>query len=548
MSRVRAPAALAGSKRRCPRCQLVQEVPAESRPLRVREQYGVWEGEGPPPSVGALVAAICPVCRSRVVAGADQVGQSVACPDCGTPVVMPAPGPLAAPPKARSAALQADPADEGYPVLDEVEDAPPGHPRAGTTRTYIPVHCPLCSTLMQATEDQVGQKLVCPDCGTPSVVAAPKRSARPGAPAPVHESYAVFEEGGPAPADSRVVHGAYVKVRCPVCQALLHFAEDQAGRRVACPDCDTPLEVPRRAPPKKKKPKKLAGAGQGPGDTYQVGWGSEAPGYRRAVAASSERWAFVEARRRQCAPGPPPRWPLLSGVFGFPASPAARTRWFWFSVWLAVAAGLLLRGLTMVGAPGGGLSNLPVWFVALFISSLGVLALLLWLGAASAFAVAVIHGAAGGDDTLEEFTDVPFLDWVLDGLFVINSLALSFGVVYGVAWLARDAGEAAPWIWGAGLLVLFPVVLLSMLETGSPLRPFSAPVWRSLLVNGPAWIGFLAESALFWGAVAGATWLAGMLPGIPAALGILACALLGVYAMIVYCRMLGRLAWCCAAG
>jgi len=528
----------------------VQEVPGESRPLRAGEQYGVWEGEGPPPPVGPQVAAICPVCRSRVVAGADQEGQSVACPDCQTPVVMPAPGPLAAPPKARSAAPQSDPADEGYPVLEEIEDAPPGRGqgRGGATRTYIPVHCPLCRTLMQATEDQVGQKLICPDCGTPTPVPPPKRAARPGAGTRAHESYAVFEEGGPAPADSRVVHGAYVKVRCPVCQALLHFAEDQAGRRVACPDCDTPLEVPRRAPPKKKTPKKQAGVGQGLEDVYQVGWGGEAPGYRRVVAASSERWAFVEARRRQRAPGPPPRWPLLSGVFGFPASPAARTRWFWFSVWLAVAAGLLVRGMTRVGAPGGGLGSLPLWFTALLTNILGVAVLLPLLPVASAFAVAVIHGAANGDDTLEEFTDVPFLDWVLDGLFVINSMALSCGVVYGVAWLARGAEEAVLWIWGGGLLVLFPIVLLSMLETGSSLRPFSAPVWRSLLVNGPAWIGFLAESALLWGAVAGATWGVGLLPGVPAALGILVGALLGVYAMIVYCRILGRLAWCCAAG
>ena len=526
----------------------MQEVPAESRPLRAGEQYGVWEGEGAPPPVGAHVAAVCPVCRSRVVVGAEQVGRSVACHDCGTPVVMPAPDPVAAPPKAQPGRPQADPADEGYPVLEEVEDVPPGQGRAGATRTYIPVHCPLCRTLMQATEDQVGGKLVCPDCGTPTGVAAPKRAARPGAPAPVHESYAVIEEAGPVPADSRVVYGAYVKVRCPVCQALLHFTEDQAGRRVACPDCDTPLEVPRRAPPKKKTPKKRTGVGRGRGDTYQVGWGSEAPGYRRVVAASSERWAFVEARRRKHATGPPPRWPLLSGVFGYPASPAARSRWFWLSLWLAVAAGLVVRGLTMVGAPGGGLGNLPAWVAALLSNILGFAVLLPLLPVASAFAVAVIEGAASGDDTLEEFTEVPFLDWVLDGLFVINSLALSCGLVYCAAWLARGAEEAVPWIWGGGLLLLLPIVLLSMLETGSSLRPFSAPVWRSLFVNGPAWIGFLAESALLWGAVAGAIWGVGLLPGIPAVLAVLVGTSLGVYAMIVYCRMLGRLAWCCAAG
>jgi len=542
-SRLRAQAALAGAKRRCPRCQLVQEVPAQSRAARPGEQYEVWEGDGPAPPGAPQVAAGCPVCGSRVVAAVDQVGRRVACPDCGTPVVMPAPEPPGAPPKAERAGAQDDPTDTGYLLYEEAEEVGAGEDPA--ERIYIPVHCPLCNTLMQATEDQVGQKVVCPDCGTPTTVPAPKRAARPGAGTRTHEAYAVFEEVGPAPAESRVVYGAYVKVHCTVCRALLHFTEDQVGRQVRCPDCGTRLEIPRRPDPR-KPPKSRRRIGQRQESPYRVDQGSEPPGYRRVVAASAERWAFVETRRRERAPGPPPRRPLLSGVFGFPAARAARTWWLWLSLLLALAVFLFVRGMTMVGEPVGGVGNLPIWIIALITSSLGVMALLVWLPVASAFAVAVIHGAASGDDTLEELTEAPFLDWVLDGLFVINSLALSTGVTYGAARLMGAEQGVVRWVCGGGLLLLFPVVLLSMLETGSPLRPFSPPVWRSLIANGLVWLAFLVESALLWGAVA--AWTASLVTGIPAALEIVLAALLGMYAMIVYCRMLGRLAWCCAAG
>ena len=45
-------------------------------------------------------------------------------------------------------------------------------------------------------------------------------------------------------------------------------------------------------------------------------------------------------------------------------------------------------------------------------------------------------------------------------------------------------------------VVLFPLVLLSMLEVNSPLVPLSKAVCRSLVRNGRAWIGFYLESIL----------------------------------------------------
>ena len=96
MTRLRVRPSRAGTKQRCPRCQFVLVVP-DAEQLSARgarpEAYPVFEGDyrafvdSVRPSDTAAVAD-CPRCHTRTYTPEDQVGRDVACPDCGTMVVV----------------------------------------------------------------------------------------------------------------------------------------------------------------------------------------------------------------------------------------------------------------------------------------------------------------------------------------------------------------------------------------------------------------------------------------------------------------------------
>ena len=169
--RLKARPEAAGSRCLCPRCQFFFEVPRKSRSSSV-EAYPLRQSDAPPAARQVQVLVVCPACHTRMYGALDQVGQSIECPDCGTPTVVPPPSPDAAKKKFRSAAEVGD-----YQLSTEAERTAEKTPAAEAR--YIPVVCPVCNTRMHASIDQVGEKMTCPDCGTESIV--------PPAPSPPHK-------------------------------------------------------------------------------------------------------------------------------------------------------------------------------------------------------------------------------------------------------------------------------------------------------------------------------------------------------------------------
>ena len=171
-----APATQIGRTLSCPRCHTKVLVPKESR-KPCQAQYAVSEAEGPPQTAPEReIAFTCLVCNTRMTAPEGQVGQTVACPDCRTPAVVP-PGAAEALPRRAAAVV------EEYAVHDDASSA--SHAAVREQPKYFPVYCARCNTLMHATAAQVGTQLVCPDCGTattvlPSSVTSSARQARNG--------------------------------------------------------------------------------------------------------------------------------------------------------------------------------------------------------------------------------------------------------------------------------------------------------------------------------------------------------------------------------
>lgn len=482
----------------------------------------------------------CPVCHTLIYAAEDQVGQRVACPDCDTRVLVPPP--VAVEKKRPPPGVPV----EEYAFREEVEGWAPGLPWAD--QIYVPVTCPVCKTFMQIPEDQVGQQIVCPDCRVPLVVPPPRVAADKEKHVPEfeREEYALRDEPDGSRPAAKTEEQALFPAHCPLCDSLMYVGRDQVGQRTVCGDCETSFVVPRPPEPK-RKPDLRAQAG----DVYGVGGSIEVPEYKPAVPTSERAFrpgvGVAADRRRRADPAgtrPPPRWTFFSGVFGFPAYRNSWSHWLGLSLGLIIPVwlGQLLMSFVMnLTGLGGDVARLVLTMLLCGITfAVGSI----WAVTAFVCCLSILHDTANGYHDVENWPEALFLDWIGDFFFLICSLTVSVLPGLGIGQLLEPSGVPIWLSTSVSAVLLFPLTLLAMLETNSPLNPFSLPVWRSLLSGWWAWGLFYIETTILTAAAGGLAWLAAIEVPSPI-LGITLVIPLLVATMMIYFRLLGRLAWHC---
>lgn len=225
---------------------------------------------------------------------------------------------------------------------------------------------------------------------------------------------------------------------------------------------------------------------------------------------------------------------LLPVAARFLLSLPVAARWLVLSVTLVVPCLLLRREV-----PGSEWNNEAFamdWLVFLGSYGLGVLWSLAWLVAANGIWLSILRDSAAGLDDVENWPDAFLLDSVAESIYLINALFLA--ALPGFA-VVQVAGAGWGWVLGS-VLMLFPVILLSMLDAGSSFTPLTATVFVSLLASVLGWLLFFTQSILLawvgrW--VLGLVWEYGDLGSLAAG----CCVAVGL--SLLYFRMLGRLAW-----
>ena len=218
----------AGQRRQCPQCGKRIKVPgAPGKPRRGGETAS--KPAASPPGSGSGVAhvvLVCPYCQTRLYASRQEVGQTMVCPHCLESVAVAAHEPPAARPESPRA-VSPSARDEGscgagaqaldrgesddYQLSDPIElpkhrsvsgaladlldqhDVTSGVPGAGSAERASPpdrdpgapprprefgVKCPVCDTMIYATEAEIGTTKACPDCYSALVVPPPRPKPR----------------------------------------------------------------------------------------------------------------------------------------------------------------------------------------------------------------------------------------------------------------------------------------------------------------------------------------------------------------------------------
>jgi hypothetical protein len=139
-----------------------------------------------------------------------------------------------------------------------------------------------------------------------------------------------------------------------------------------------------------------------------------------------------------------------------------------------------------------------------------------------------------------------FIDWA--GEIFYLSMALTMSVVPGMFignLLSFPPAFPPSLLFGASLI--FPVLLLSMMETASPLGFYSKPIWGSIWQVKGIWLRFYGLSLCLVAPVGAAVFglvLVAMRPlTTQLAVGAVAMLYASLTLLTVYFRMLGRLGW-----
>jgi hypothetical protein len=228
--------------------------------------------------------------------------------------------------------------------------------------------------------------------------------------------------------------------------------------------------------------------------------------------------------------------PLFSGLFSFLGDLPAAGRW--------IALTLILTGCTtcvhlFVALSGGW----PIQqFAAILVGMAVALLGLSYLALASVCWLAIVQDTAIGLDRIEQWPGPNFLDWIFDSFYLLSSLFLSLlpGVLLGYMLGAGGTGVSEVAMVSGSILAfgLFPIMLLSALDSGTPLGVWSSSLVGTLIRHKSTTKRFFLGSAV----VAAAASLSLVFTVQPWFLVSLSGAVAFNAAAMIYFRLLGRLA------
>lgn len=243
-----------------------------------------------------------------------------------------------------------------------------------------------------------------------------------------------------------------------------------------------------------------------------------------------------------------PVHPMWTGVLRFLLTKEAIVLLIGLTVTAEIVFSLAIGGLVFgsVGTTGEGSVEWSGYFLAgLALGTLG----LLWAIWAFVCGLTIVQETAAGFDRIDGLPEPSWWDWVQDALFIFAPLAASAALGYAAANLLPLG--ALFWITVV-VFVLFPLFFLSALDEQFWVGFVSIRVYRSLATARRAWaalygyqfvlLGMLAAAgavawALHKAMIGSPSWIVG------ADILALCFAGLGVAAMLVYARALGRLVW-----
>jgi hypothetical protein len=411
---------------------------------------------------------------------------------------------------------------------------------------YVTVTCPTCHERIGVRLTIQPQTINCTFCEVPIPVpsqeqARVQRALNSPFPTPTVEEYAIAARdeaphrktfrsksarpGTDPPAEFNL------SLECPTCHELVKATAGEVASSAPCPFCAAPLTIPDRqtvAGWRKKNVEPLARERIG---EYEAG---------AVLATKSLRPGNVFDRlaevRQEIVPDPP-RWTFFSSVFSVPWRGEAFIRWLYQSVGFAILLLIIVETLGLYGSMFGTTHN----GIILILVGISLFWIGLWTASYSAACgVAVLESTGSGLDKIEGWPEPNWKEWMIDLIYLSWIGAIPLSLSYGLMRLTELWGPRLLWVWPVGFFVMYPISMLSALEANSIWVPLTLPILASLGRWWWAWGLFYLVTGLTLGALAA---FMGFALASSHAYVVILLAPLVPAVWLIYCRLLGRLAW-----
>jgi hypothetical protein len=231
---------------------------------------------------------------------------------------------------------------------------------------------------------------------------------------------------------------------------------------------------------------------------------------------------------------PPPRWAYFSGVFTYPWRPQSMLPFVVLSIGIALcewSGQLVVSGINSSSRPGalsaGAFGIVWFWLVILTGSY------------AAACVFAILETTAYNYDAPYDWPEPDWRERFMHFLWMGWCLGLAAALFVTPSALVAETLPVRALLCAIGITVVFPVFVLSTMETNS-LVPFSGPIWRSLGSQFHVWGAFYVISSLL---LAGCGLASVMLFSQSQLLSPIVLGPLWAATILIYARLLGRLAW-----
>ena len=344
---------------------------------------------------------------------------------------------------------------------------------------------------------------------------------------------ATTASGGPASnptTDPQAVSTQYeseFRVTCKTCGTILYAKATESGKTTKCSDCYSEIIIPQ--PPKVRKKTEIDIANA---ETFSLGQGgtgardTEDPFRKSADELLAEASREEEETSTPIYEDTPSVADWLKNVFGIFRDPSVLMHWVVISVAAAIPTALLLSiGETSVQ----------------LLLTVGMMVGGLLLGAITvSCAFAILLSVANDNDHVEEWPSLDIAQWFDQLIPVLGATGLVAVPMWTICYITNCTGLLGVFLVMFAIYLLLPFILLSMLDMGSVLTPFSPELARSVSKCQEEWAGFYFSSGLLF---AGLFLFIALAWSIASSIGIVASISLSIFSTFAYFGMMGRLAY-----
>lgn len=473
----------------------------------------------------------CPKCSAAVRASATLAGKRVKCPTCGGAIKLPGsvhvvqdddwlslddPLPSSGSAPANSEAQVASRAGR---VPASRPPAPAPTPSGDETSDWLDDLPPVSEATRSSSADQSGLA----DADLPPLSDSDWAALDDVGGFDPHGSAAAERTKSKKNASAAPTEVTEYRAKCPICDALHYVRPPQAGKSFRCGDCHSDFVVPPPPKPVVKQTFDLERAA-----TFQL---SEVVGERDPHGAPGSKSAAEYLREAEDAEteeeirsryDDPDVSAWLRGIFGIFTDPSVACYWLALSLLgtiPGVVAVVIGHPLLLVG------SSVLTLLYGAFVLVCGF---------------AILEAVAGGQQRVDEWPAFDPVEWFGPSVTTLLALAISAmpGAVIAVPLFGATLATVGLIMFSVYLM--FPFVLLSMLDNDSVFMPVSSDVTRSVSRCKESWgtLYFSAALLFFFYYVAIV-----VLSFTPPVVNIFFGCVLSVGLIFIYFSMIGQLAF-----